>query len=371
VIYIRKIIYFIITSSFTLVVLLTLILFFYAAFFFKPPTIDRKATENQIIKIKVPPHIQSKKTLSKKVTKIDVPKIDAAIKDSLFVTVGNKAITQWDILNEIKIILILTGQSFTEDIKEQLQTGALESIISRTVKAIEIEKHSSLTFNPADLQNKVKTLASNLNMDVNTLENTFIVNGIPFSQVIDQIQVELLWNTLIFELYKNRLIVNIDEINEQLKSIQNKRIKGELRKIEEYLISEIIIKPVPKDKLESTIKEIKNRIKIDGFEKVAMNISISETALRGGNLDWISENSISEKFRSKIINTPIGNISEPILLPEGILLFKVRDKRKLKKFENLEDAKNQLVKAEKTKMLRMYSSSHYENVINSISINYH
>ena len=370
-IYIRKIIYFIITSSFTLVVLLTLILFFYAAFFFKPPTIDRKATENQIIKIKVPPHIQSKKTPSKKVAKIDVPKIEPVIKDSLFATVGNKAVTNWDVLNEIKIILILTGQSFTEDMKEQLQTGALESIIKRTVKTIEIDKHGSLKFNRADVNKKIETLANNLNMDINTLESTFIVNGIPFSQVIDQIQVELLWNTLIFEFYKNKLIVNIDEINEQLKSIQNKRIKGELRKIEEYLISEIIIKPVPKDKLESTIKEIKNRIKIDGFEKVAMNISISETALRGGNLDWISENSISEKFRSKIINTHIGNISEPILLPEGILLFKVRDKRKLKKFENLEDAKNQLVKAEKTKMLRMYSSSHYENVINSISINYH
>ena len=240
-IYIRKIIYFIITSSFTLVVLLTLVLFFYAAFFFKPPTIDRKATENQIIKIKVPPHIQSKKTPSKKVAKIDVPKIEPVIKDSLFATVGNKAITNWDVLNEIKIILILTGQSFTEDMKEQLQTGALESIIRRTVKTIEIEKHSSLTFNREDINRKVETLASNLNMDVNTLENTFIVNGIPFSQVIDQIRVELLWNTLIFELYKNRLTVNIDEINEQLKSIQNKIIKGELGKIEEYLISEIII----------------------------------------------------------------------------------------------------------------------------------
>ena len=33
-----------------------------------------------------------------------------------------------------------------------------------------------------------------------------------------------------------------------------------------------------------------------------MNLSISETALKGGDLGWINENEISKKFKSKIIN---------------------------------------------------------------------
>ena len=374
-IYIKKIIYFIITLSFTLIVFSTLILFFYAAFFFEPPAVERKTEENQITKSEESStlpieEIEPEKKIEevepkKEIVKVDVPKVEEVIKDSLFATVGNKAITQSDIINEIKIILILTGQSFTEDIKEQLQSGAIQSIIKRNIKKIEIEKYNSLTFNQPDVDKELKKLAGNLYMDLDTFENTFIANGIPFSNVIDQIQIELLWNSLIFELYKDRLVISLDEISEQLKSIQNKK------EIEEYLISEIIIKPVPKDKLESTIKEIKNKIKIEGFEKVAMNLSISETALQGGDLDWVSENAISEKFKSKIINTPVGNISEPILLPEGILFFKVRDKRKLKKFVNLEDAKNQLVNAEKTKILRMHSLSHYENLRKSITINYY
>ncbi len=375
-IYIKKKIYFIITSSFTLIVFSTLILFFYAAFFFEPPAVERKTEENQITKSEESStlpieEVEPKKEIVKvdvsevEEVIVDVPEVEEVIKDSLFATVGNKAITQSDIINEIKIILILTGQSFTEDIKEQLQSGAIQSIIKRNIKKIEIEKYDSLTFNQPDVDKELKKLAGNLYMDLDTFENTFIANGIPFSNVIDQIQIELLWNSLIFELYKDRLVISLDEISEQLKSIQNKK------EIEEYLISEIIIKPVPKDKLESTIKEIKNKIKIEGFEKVAMNLSISETALQGGDLDWISENAISEKFKSKIINTPVGNISEPILLPEGILFFKVRDKRKLKKIVNLEDAKNQLVNAEKTKILRMHSLSHYENLRKSITINYY
>jgi len=107
VIYIKRIIYFIITSSFTLIVFSTLILFFYAAFFFEPPAVERKTEENQIVKTEessTPPI--EKVGPKKEIVKVDVPKVEEVIKDSLFATVGNKAITQSDILNEIKIILI-------------------------------------------------------------------------------------------------------------------------------------------------------------------------------------------------------------------------------------------------------------------------
>ena len=290
---------------------------------------------------------------------------NALIKDSLFATVGNKAITRSDIVNEIKTILILNGQNFSQDYAQQIESAAIQSTIKRNIKQIEIEKYNYLKFNHADLNNELNQLASNINVNLDTLKNTFIANGINFSDVNNQIRTELLWNSLIFNLYKDRLSININEIDEQLKLIQNKK------EMEEYLISEIIIKPISKDKLQSKIKEIKNKISIEGFEKTAINLSISETALKGGDLGWISENIISETFRSKIINTPVGHISAPIILPQGILFFKLRDKRKLKKFVNLEDAKNQLVNAEKTKILKMHSLSHYENLKKSISIQYY
>ena len=160
--YIKKIIYFIITLSFTLIVFSTLILFFYAAFFFEPAAVERKTEENQITKseessILPIEEVEPKKEIVKvdvsevEEVIVDVPEVEEVIKDSLFATVGNKAITQSDIINEIKIILILTGQSFTEDIKEQLQSGAIQSIIKRNIKKIEIEKYNSLTFNQPDV----------------------------------------------------------------------------------------------------------------------------------------------------------------------------------------------------------------------------
>ena len=190
---------------------------------------------------------------------------NAVIKDSLFATVGNKAITRSDIVNEIKIILILNGQSFSEEERSQIESAAINSTIKRIVKKIEIEKYESLSFNKSDLDNEINMLASSLGIDNNTFENIFSANGIDFSLIVDQIQTELLWNSLIFELYKDRLSININEIDEQLKFFQQ---TGES---EEFLISEIIINTVPQDQVNFKIKEIKNMIQVDGFEKVALN----------------------------------------------------------------------------------------------------
>ena len=292
-------------------------------------------------------------------------KCNAVIKDSIFATVGNKAIVQSDITNEIKTLLILSGQSYREEEKGKIQTAAIQSIIKRTIKQIEVEKYKTLKFNKFDLENELQHLASNLNMSLDIFEKTFESNGIKFSSLVERLSTELKWNTLIFELHKNRLSINIEEIEDQLKLMQDRK------KIYEYLISEIIIRPVATEKLKSKIEEIKNKIKIEGFEKVAMNLSISETALKGGNLGWINENVLTKKFQSIIINTPVGKISEPVLLPQGILLFKVRNKKQLEKSQTLEETKNKIVDAEKTKILNMFSLSHYDKLRRTISINYY
>tara|TARA_B100001741_G_C16530965_1_gene589527 strand:+ start:738 stop:1679 length:942 start_codon:yes stop_codon:yes gene_type:complete len=290
--------------------------------------------------------------------------IASAMKATLFATVGDKAITQLDIINEVKTILILSGQSFTEDRREELQSAAIKSIIKRNIKMIEIEKYDNLKFSNDDLNIELNNLAVNVNMDLDTLRNTFITNDLDFSVVREQVKTEVLWNSLIFEIYKDRLFVNQEEINEQLKSFQQKE------DIDEYLISEIILESVPIDQVDNEIQKIKEKIAVDGFEKVAINFSISETSLKGGNLGWINENLITDNFKSKIINTPVGEISEPVILPEGIVIFKVRDKRKTKKNKNLVEVKNQLISAEKSKILNMYSLSHYDNLRRTITINY-
>ena len=92
-----------------------------------------------------------------------------------------------------------------------------------------------------------------------------------------------MWNSLIFFKYKNRISVNLEEIDEQLRSNQNKK------EFEEFLVSEIIFQLTQGETLEAKIDEIKNKIELDGFENAAMSLSISQSAENGGDLGWINE----------------------------------------------------------------------------------
>ena len=68
------------------------------------------------------------------------------------------------------------------------------------------------------------------------------------------------------------------------------------------------------------------------------------------------------------MNTSVGNLSKPIILEEGIIIFKINDKRTKVLDTDLEKAKNELVNTEKTKILNMYSMTHYDKLRRSTSI---
>ena len=113
-----------------------------------------------------------------------------------------------------------------------------------------------------------------------------------------------------------------------------------------------------------------NDVENESFKQVAREVSISESALKGGDLGWINENIISERIKSILTETPVGNLSSPIVLENGILIFKLRDKRKVEQNMSLEEIKNELINAEKSKILNMYSVSHYDKVRRTITINF-
>jgi len=376
VIKIKKKIFFIVKYTLVLAVFLTLVLFFYAAFFFEPSLKKIESTENKIIKEEEKLREEEGEKQKLKKSQVDekisdttknktkIKQVKTTLKDGLYAVLEDKAITKSDIINEIKAILILNNMTYSDDNKNKIQQMAAKSIIKKNIKKIEIGKKDFLKFKQEDVNNELNRLANRINMDIATLKNICLSNGLDFSIIEDQIITDLLWNSLIFYLYGNRVSVNLNEIDEQLKLYQNKI------ETEEYLISEIIIKPVEKIKLESEIKKLIEKIEIEGFEKVAMHLSISQSAKKNGDLGWLNESKISKKFKSIISNTPVGGLSKPILLKNGILIFKVRDKRKIKNEINLEELKNQLVILEKTKILNMYSKSHYDNLKRSTPIKF-
>jgi peptidyl-prolyl cis-trans isomerase SurA len=291
-------------------------------------------------------------------------KTNSEIKDGLFATVGNKAITKSDIINEIKMIMILNNMTFSIDKKQMLETMATKSVVKRSIKEIAIENRKNLPFSQDDVVTELSRIAKRINKDTSTLKKICEANGLDFSLVKKHVETNIKWNSLIFSVYRERIFVNDDEIEEQLKLVDTNK------EIYEYLLSEILFKLNSNDNVENKISELKNKIDERGFKNVAISDSIAETAINGGYIGWRNENAITSKYLPKIINTEIGNLSKPIMLPEGILIFYLEDKRKIKKKIDLKNIKAQLINAEKMKILNMYSLSHYDNLRRSMTINF-
>ena len=66
---------------------------------------------------------------------ITVEKSNTEINDSLFMTIGDKPITKSDLVDEIKIILILNNESYSPEKRDQLHELAVKS----TTKSIKLD----------------------------------------------------------------------------------------------------------------------------------------------------------------------------------------------------------------------------------------
>jgi len=285
------------------------------------------------------------------------------VNDSIFATVGNKVITRSDILNEIKIILITTGETFSNENLESLQTAAVKTLVKRKIKEIEVNKYDALQYDKNELRSQIIKLSKAMNIDEETLENTLANNELNIQTFKNIYKIELLWNSLIFEIYNNQISINMGEIDDQLKNFEGKK------EVQEYLISEIVAPQVTTSNLDNEIKKIKSLINAEGFESAALKLSISDSGKKGGNIGWVKENTIPKKLREQIEKTAVGGISKAIILPEGILIFKLRDKRKVENIISLDQVRNELIASEKSKILNMYSQSHYDKLRRSITIN--
>ena len=199
---------------------------------------------------------------------------------------------------------------------------------------------------------------------MDTLKNSFAHNNVDLSILENRIEIELKWNGLMFDLYKNRVNINLDVINEQLEAIKDQNF------IEEYLLYEILIESVEKEKLQIKINTIINEINNNGFERTAIKYSQAKSSAKGGKLGWLKETMISERFKKILKETKVGSITKPFLMPEGVLLLKLEEKRKKHNIINLEETKNKLLQSEKKRKLDMFALSHFNKIRKTTEVDY-
>ena len=286
----------------------------------------------------------------------------AKISNSVVITVGSLPITTLDMVKEMKLISIISGNKIDDTNKVQIKNIAAKSLIKRKIKELEIDKYEVKNYKKNDLENLIKKASINIGTDKEGLKKIMESNNLNFRYLEKKFEIDLKWNSLIFNLYKNKVVLNMGEIKE--------KISTELKKTDSnrtFLMSEIEVN-MPKDGLEAVVKKIMNSINDEGFESAAKKFSISKSAELGGNIGWISEKKLSIKIADNIKNLKTNEVSEPIILESTLLIVKKMGERVFDK--DIEKIKNNIIEIEKNKKLKMFSNSHYSNLERTIQINF-
>jgi peptidyl-prolyl cis-trans isomerase SurA len=275
--------------------------------------------------------------------------------------VGNLLVTTLDVQNEIVTNLVISKQEITQENINARKQEAITNLVGKAVKRNEIEKYKVDKYNNVDLKNYTLDVAKNLGTNFEGLKAIFKKYSISYNSFVENHKTDLLWNTLIFDIYKNQTNVNIIEVEYELaQRLESASV--------EYNISEIEISKSQYN--EDTLNKILTDIKNKGFESAAKKYSISSTAAIGGSVGWVSKNSLSKKYLDIIKKINIREIAPPLINKDTVSILRINDLRKKEGKIDEKKLKEQILRKKTGEKLNLFSRSHFTNLKNSIQIDF-
>ena len=281
---------------------------------------------------------------------------------SIIYTVDNVPITSNQVKNEISYLKIVNENLNKMDDKS-LVVYASKSILREKIKELEISKYFKFGLNDKIVKQNLSNFISKRGLNsLDDFKKILKNSDLSVDYVKKKIEIELLWNNLIYEKYKNKLSIDVDKIKEDLKfKIENQN------KVEEYKLAEILFTPRSKSTEIDEIEEIKDSIKKIGFESSAIAYSISNTASKGGNIGWLKKTQLSKNILKEVENLSIGQTTEVLNSPAGKLILMLQDKREVNEEISFEEELKKATLIERNKQLNQFSSIYFKKVeINTI-----
>jgi len=274
--------------------------------------------------------------------------------------VENEIITNIDVNNE-SLYLKSLNPSLKNINNQDLLNFEKDSAIKEVIKKIELQKIYELEQKNQVIDLNIEQIYKKIGFEnLDQFKNYLADNKLKFEEVYKKIEIETAWNQLVYSTYKDKIVIDKKELEQSL-DLKSESIS--------YLLREIVFNYKTKDEIQNKYSEIKTYIIQNGFEKAVIDFSISQTKKDSGLIGWVSEKSLTQDIKEKISKLNIGDIMDPILIPSGVLILKLEDKKISvnEKDKNIELEK--LISFEMNNQLNNFSNIHFKKIKNKLIIN--
>ena len=284
----------------------------------------------------------------------------SSIENKILFKVNNEIITTIDINNEIKYLKALNPNLKNLESNKMLEI-AKNSLLREKIKEIEISKYDLREVNQQYLENIISSIYTNIGLknidDFLDYINTFETN---LEEIKAKLIIEAYWNQIIYKKFFSKLKIDKKQIKKDILSTQ--------LTTKSYQLNEIVFSINQKSDYQKLLKDIKKSILENGFENTAAIFSISDSSKNGGNLGWISENSIDRKILNEIKKIKVEQYTQPILIPSGFLIIQVKAEKDVEKKIDVKKEFNLRVRSLQNQQLNQYSNIYFKKIKKNILI---
>ena len=278
------------------------------------------------------------------------------LENRILFKVNNEIITTIDILNESNYLKALNKNAQSLDEKTLIEISK-NSIIREIIKKDTVDVELINTDIEEDLlNNALKNIYQNLNLNSNDEFAKFLNNyDLNLDYIKNKISIEILWNRLIVSKFRSKIFIDQNNVEQQLKEIQTAGTK-------QLSLSEIYFTSNNLEELNKKFNQIKNEIESSGFDKAALIHSKSNSASQNGDIGWINENSLNPNIKSILMDIKIGEFTQPITVPGGYLVLKLKEQRIVENKIDLNKERENLIRNLTNQQFNQFSNIYYKRI---------
>ena len=254
----------------------------------------------------------------------------SALTESVVASVNDDVITNYDILQRMRLLVVTAGIQPTRDDIPELQRYALSSLIDEHLEIQELqreekEQKAPIIATDSVIDDVIADMAKDSHMTSTQFISSLAQQGISAETLRSQLKAQQSWQDWIRGRYGSRLRIGED----QIKAFQA-RIAAEANK-PKYQLSEIYLdfdkaggQSQATDEANQLIGQLHQGAP---FQNVARQFSNAPTAANGGEAGWVTAGELDPEVRAAVDEMRPGTLSAPISTKDGIWIVFLRDRQ--------------------------------------------
>lgn len=231
------------------------------------------------------------------------------------ITVDDRAVTYWEIDQRERLLRALNAPG---DPAEQAREGLIDDRLRAGVA-----ERAGFALPEDELQAELETFAERGGLPLDELYALLDRAGVAPETLRDFVRWQVTWRAIVQGRYAGRIAITEAEIDRAL-------ALSEAGSGASVLLSEIVLPRTPQLAeqnlaLATTLSEtIRTQA---AFEDAARRYSVAPSASAGGRLDWVALSDLPRGLGATLLTLAPGEVTDPLTLPEAIVLFQMRGLR--------------------------------------------